>query len=256
MAELLQLRGVSKRYRRGEGSVQVLADVSLEVAAGEIVAVVGAPGAGKSTLLSIAAGVVRPDAGEVRCDGGVLGALPRRRRERLLGNKIALTDRKPPLLPWKICDFVGLPHTTGRGRRRSRQARDVGGEALRRVGFQGGIDRRWEELSDWERVLVGFARVAVCAPRLALVDGLLDGLDRHRTQHASELLRDLVEELGCGVLMSATELQGALVANQVWQLQRAGRLTMAAGRTGQEEGTVIEFPAGAADGRGARGAGM
>ncbi|HUN79194.1 MAG TPA: ATP-binding cassette domain-containing protein [Solirubrobacteraceae bacterium] len=246
MSDLLALSAVEKRRRRGEGSLRVLAEVSMAVAEREIVAVVGSAGSGKTTLLEIAAGMVPPDGGRVRFDGVELNALPRHRRERLLGREIAWSDREPPRLPWTMRDHVGLPLATGRGHG-SRELRDLAGEALERVGIHGGATRRWGDLADWEHVLVGFARLFVCRPRLALIDGLFDGLGRHKTQQAGDLLRELVDELRCGVLMSASDLQNVLVADRVWQLERRGRLRLIAGRT-DGAATVLEFPANAARG--------
>jgi ABC-type Mn2+/Zn2+ transport system ATPase subunit len=241
MSELLRLCGIGKRYRRGERSVQVLADVSLELAGREIVAVVGAAGAGKTTLLEVAAGMARPDAGEVHLGDLELGSLSSRARERLWGGEIAWADREPPRLPWRIRDYVGLSLATGRAHG-SREARELAAEALERVGVGGGATRRWDELSDWERVLVALARAIVCKPKLALIDGLFDGLGRHKTQQAGDLLRELVDELGCGVLMSASDLENALAADRVWLFERRGRLRLIAGQP-RGEGRVIEFPA-------------
>ncbi len=69
MGELLSLRGVGLGFRRGRGRLRVLADASLEVRAGEIVAVVGSRGEGKTTLLEVAAGILPPDEGRVRFGG-------------------------------------------------------------------------------------------------------------------------------------------------------------------------------------------
>ncbi len=251
MSELLRLDEVSKRYRRGERSVQVLCEVSLEVAKGEIGAVVGSPGAGKTTLLEVAAGMVRPDAGGVYLGELELGSLSTRERERLWGAQIAWTDRGGPRLPWLVRDYVGLPLATGR-KRGNREARELAVDALERVGVADGASRRWEDLSDWERVLVALARAFVCDPKLALIDGLFDGLGRHKTQQAGDLLRGLVQESGCGVLLSASDLQNALVADRVWMFERRGRLRLVSGQP-CGEGTVIEFPTGAAGGaRGSR----
>jgi predicted ABC-type transport system involved in lysophospholipase L1 biosynthesis ATPase subunit len=251
MSEILRLCDVSKRYRRGERSVQVLSEISLEVGAGEIVAVVGSPGAGKTTLLEVAAGMVRPDGGEVYLGEVELGSLSSRARERLWGNEIAWTDRGAPRLPWLIRDYVGLPLATGR-RRGNREAREMAADALERVGVAGGAARRWEDLSDWERVLVALARAFVCGPKLALIDGLLDGLGRHKTQRAGDLLRELVDEAGCGVLLSVSDLDSALVADRVLMFERRGWLRLISGQP-RGEGTVIEFPASAAgEARGSR----
>lgn len=250
MSEVLRLCGVGKRYRRGERSVQVLSDVSLEIAGGEVVAVVGSPGVGKTTLLEVAAGIVLADAGEVFFGERELGRLGSRARERLWGSEIAWTDRASPRLPWFVRDYVGLSLATGRGRG-SREAREMAGDMLARVGVAGGASRRWEDLSDWERVLVALARAFVCKPRLVLIDGLFDGLGRHKTQRVGDLLRELVQEVGCGVLMSASDLQNALIADCVWLFERRGRLRLIAGQP-RGEGTVIEFPASVGEARGSR----
>jgi ABC-type nitrate/sulfonate/bicarbonate transport system ATPase subunit len=252
MSELLRLCGVGKRYRRGERSVQVLSDVSLEVAGREIVAVVGSPGAGKTTLLEVAAGMVRPDGGEVHFGGLELGGCSSRVRERLWGREIAWADRERPRFPWRIRDYVGLSLASGRGYG-SREAREMAEDALERVGV-GGATRRWEELSDWERVLVAFARAMVCEPKLVLIDGLFDGLGRHKTQQAGDLLSELVEEAGCGVLMSASDLESVLVADRVLLFERRGRLRLVSGQP-RGEGRVIEFPASVGERRGSRTAG-
>ena len=240
MGELLVMRDVCKGSSDGRRPIAVLANVSLTVGRGEIVAVVGSQGVGKTTLLEVAAGIVLPGEGEVRLGGLGLASLSNRERERLLGCEVAWTDRKGPRLPWKVRDYVALPLTLGR-RRGRREARGLAVRALERVGIGGCAERRWEELSVWEQVLVGFARGIAGCPRLMVADDLLDGLARRQAQEAGDLLRDLVEDLECGVLMSAADLEMALVADRVWLFERGGRLKLVSDQA-RSNATVIDFP--------------
>jgi predicted ABC-type transport system involved in lysophospholipase L1 biosynthesis ATPase subunit len=239
MGELLALQGVSKSYRRGGRRLRVLVDVSLELELGEVGAVVGARDEGKTTLLKIAAGIEPPDAGEVRLGTRDLSLLAREERARLLGGELAWVHREGPGVRLEVLDYLGLPLAMGRGRGR-REARERVLSALQRVGAERCARQRWEELSDWERVLVGLARGIVCEPRLLVLDSVTDGLGMRRVREAGELLLALAGELGCGVLMSCTDLEAALIAGRVWSLER-GRLSMLAEHE-VTEAEIIEFP--------------
>ncbi len=239
MGELLALQGVSKSYRRGGRRLQVLSDVSLELDLSQVGAVVGARDEGKTTLLKIAAGIEPPDTGEVRLGARDLPLLSREQRARLLGGEIAWIHREGPGVRLEVVDYLGLPLAMGRGRGRQ-EARDRVMRALERVGATRCARQRWEELSDWERVLVGLARGIVCEPRLLILDSVTDGLGMRRMHEAGELLLALAGELRCGVLMSCTDLEGALIADRVWSLER-GRLTLLSEHE-ITEAEIIEFP--------------
>ncbi|HEY2202385.1 MAG TPA: ATP-binding cassette domain-containing protein, partial [Solirubrobacteraceae bacterium] len=230
MCELLSVRSVSKSFVRGEELLPVLVDVSLEVAEGEIVAVVGSRDSGKTTLLRVAAGMARPEQGEVWFADRELTGFSDAKRSRLFGREIAWTDREGPGVRLKVRDFAGLPLTMGR-RLGRREVRDLALEALERVGIPGCAGQRWEELSKWEQVLVGLARGIVSRPRLLIIDDLLDGLGMKRTQEVGDLLGSLVAELGCGVLMGVSDLEAALVADRVWSFTR-GRLKLISDQSG------------------------
>lgn len=252
MSDSLVLRGVSRSYWRGERRLPVLVDISLEVGPGEIVAVVGSRDEGKTTLLKVAAGMVRPDEGDVKLGGRDLTKLSSIERERLLGSVIAWTDREPPRVPWKVRDYVGMPLTMGRGLGR-RKARDLAMVALELVGAAGCATQRWCELSNWERMLAGLARGIVARPQLLLIDDLLDGFGMRRTSDLGDLVRSLVDELGCGVLMSSTGVEAALIADRVWSFGR-GRLKLMSDQAGTDA-EVIDFPKGVGRDRGSRSVG-
>lgn len=250
--ELLRLHAVSKSYRRGDRRVRVLVDLSLVVVRGEIVAVLGSRYEGKTTLLEVASGLLLPDRGEVWFEGLELTGCRAQERERLLGGDIAWIDRHPRQPRLKIVDCVGLPMAIGRGRG-LREVRELALGALERVGAAGCAWQFWGDLSNWERVLVALARGIVTAPKLMVVDDLLEGLGMQRTQDACELLSGVARELGCGVLMSVSDVEGTLLADRVFSFER-GRLKLIVGDEKDGEARLIEFP-GESRRRGANGAG-
>jgi predicted ABC-type transport system involved in lysophospholipase L1 biosynthesis ATPase subunit len=241
VVEVLLVDGVWKGYSRGGRWIGVVEGVSFEVGRGEVVAVVGSRLDGKTTLLKVAAGMERPDRGSVSLAGRELTGLRERARSRLLGHEIVWVDRDGPELGLEVSKFVGWPLALhGRGRR---DAERMAGQALERVGARDCVGRRWGELSNWQRVLVGLARAFAGDPQLVVVDDLLDALGSRATEEASDLLRSLVEESGsrCGVLMSASDMESALFADRVWSITRKGKLNALFGQRG-EDAHIIPFP--------------
>lgn len=231
---LLTIRELRKGYRRGTEWVPVLSGVSLEILSGEIVAVVGGRLAGKTTLLKLAAGVERPDDGAVLLSSRPLVDLADRPRE------VRWVDRDGPGLEMDIAEFVGWPLAAGgRGRR---QAEREAAQMLDRVGAGDCLGRRWGELSDWQRVLVGLARGFIGRPQLVVVDDLLDALGEPATERASDLVRSLVEasEPRCGVLMSVSEVESAMFADRVVTITSKGSLKLMSGRL-TDAGEVVPF---------------
>jgi predicted ABC-type transport system involved in lysophospholipase L1 biosynthesis ATPase subunit len=239
MGELLSLGGIHKSYRRGARRLPVLADVSLEIRPKEIVAVVGPRHAGKTTLLKIAAGLEKPDAGTVRLGALDLVGCSDEERSRVLGHEIAWIHCQSTKVKFVVLDDLALPLVMGRGHGR-REAEDLAMEALGRVGTPECARRRWDDLSNWERVLVGFARGFACRPRLMVVDDVIDGFGMSKTREAGELLLSFAEETGCGVLMSASDVEPALVADRMWGFEREQLKLMSDLTRGDAE--VIPYP--------------
>ena len=163
MGDLLSLEGVHKSYRRGARRLPVLVDVALEVRPKEIVAVVGPRHAGKTTLLKIAAGLEKPDAGTVRLGDLDLVGCSDEERSRALGHEITWIHCQSTRVKFVVLDDLALPLVMGRGHGR-REAEDLAMKALERVGTPECAGRRWGDLSNWQRVLVGFARGFACSP--------------------------------------------------------------------------------------------
>ena len=204
----------------------VLVDVSLSVAAGEIVAVVGTREQGKTTLLRVASGTLPVDEGSVRLAGLELTGLSDGQLARVLRADIGWAARDGPQMPVRVRDYVGFQLAAGlRLRWRERRLRVA--ETLRRLDLAATAGLRWGELSSWQQVRVELAQAIVGRPRVLLVDDLIDGLGLGKTQAAMELLRGFAEELDCGVLMAASDHTAALTADRVWQLGD-GRLKLMA----------------------------
>lgn len=102
--------------------------------------------------------------------------------------------------------------------------------------------------------MVGFARGFACRPRLIVVDDVIEGFGMTRTQEAGELLLEFVQETGCGVLMSASEVEAALVADRMWGFER-GRLKLMSDMT-RASAKVIAMHDGARKDHGARSTGQ
>jgi ABC-type lipoprotein export system ATPase subunit len=250
--DLLSLKGVCKSYRRGDRRLQVLVDIALEVGPGEIVAAVGSRDEGKTTLLKIVAGLETPDKGEIWLGDVELTRCSDQERQDRLGREIAWIHREGTGLGFQMLEYVALPLVLG-SHYGKREAEHAAMEALERVGAPDCAGLLWKELSNWERVLVAFARGIAHKPRLMVVDDVIDGFGMSSTRQAGELLRSFARELRCGVLMSASDREAALVAERVWSFER-GRLNLVFGKSGAEA-EVINLHGEARQPRGARGAG-
>ena len=174
------------------GGRPVLTDVSLSVAAGEIVTVVGPNGSGKSTLLRLLVGALRPDTGRVRRASGLrLGYVPQR---------LSLPDA----LPVTVRRFLSMP-------RRVDDA--AAAAALTRAGCDGLAARPMQGLSGGQTQRVLLARALLDRPQLLVLDEPTQGLDQPGSAAFYRLLEELRAETGCAVLMVSHELHVVMAAS-------------------------------------------
>jgi ABC-type lipoprotein export system ATPase subunit len=223
MIPVLRLVGVWKWFERGGVRVSVLEDVSLEVRAGQVAAVVGGRGRGKSTLIRLATGMLRVDRGSVSVDGRELGGLSDRDLEELLAREIGVAARGGEQR-LNVRDYVEMSLVATRqhsGRERERLVKDV----LAELEISGCAGSRWAELSDWQRVQVEFAQAIVRRPKLLLVDDLVDGMGFDQKRAAMDLMEGFARDRRCGVLMAVSDHAAALRSATVWQLSH-GRLEL------------------------------
>src|SRR5262245_62920841 len=146
---MMELRDVTKVYQQGRRSVQAVRGVSLRIAAGELVAIMGPSGSGKSTLLHLLGALDTPTAGQALFDGRDLQAMSDRERSLLRRNRIGFVFQFFNLLQTlTAAENVALPLLlAGQGRSR---ARGLSEQLLERVGLRDRADHFPEELSGGE----------------------------------------------------------------------------------------------------------
>ncbi|HEY5344223.1 MAG TPA: ABC transporter ATP-binding protein [Solirubrobacteraceae bacterium] len=234
---VLSLTGVCLSFPRGRHVIRVLADVSLELDAGETVAVLAQRAQGKTSLLRIAAGIERPGRGCVRFAGEDIWDFSERRRSRLLGGQIGWVGPAAPDLDVPMLADVALPLFATCGKRESyARAR----AALQRVGAGECAEQSWGSLADWERALVAVAKGIARAPRLLLVDDITLSLGLAEADEITRLLDALAVEQGFAVLMSVSDAAATSWSRRVATL--AGGELLETVRPPARLGNVIDFP--------------
>lgn len=199
------------------GGGPVLRDLSLQVAPGEVVAVIGPSGCGKSTLLRLIAGLERPRSGRVRWAGRDLAAVPAHRRD------FGLMFQDHALFPHRrVGDNVefGL-QVRGEPAEVRRARRD---EVLALVGLAGFGDRRIDELSGGEAQRVALARALAPAPRLLMLDEPLGSLDRTLRERLAGDLRAVLGELGTAAIHVTHDQEEAYAVADRLVVMRDGRI--------------------------------
>jgi ABC-type lipoprotein export system ATPase subunit len=237
---LLSLQAIGKSYWRGPRELRVLANATLEVHAGEMVAVWGKRGAGKTTLLRIAAGLERPDDGRVLFEDRDLGALSETARAAMRHTEIGWVRPSGPRSELRVLNYVALP-LMGQNKRHDALRRAA--EALTRVGVTECAEERWECISDGERALVSIAHGIVRQPKLLLVDDSTASLGMYERETITELLRSLAVDQGMGVLMSAPDMPTMMSSHQIRTLS-GGRLLAPPQDPGERDDHLIDFPRG------------
>ena len=197
----LALTGIERTFIQGDRRLEVLRGVSLELRAGEIVALVGQSGSGKSTLLHIAGLLERPDGGEVMVDGKAAGKLGDGARTGLRRKFLGFVYQYHHLLPeFSAIENVMLPQMLN-GRSRG-EARRRAVELLAMVQLKERADHRPGRLSGGEQQRVAIARAVANAPRVLLADEPTGNLDASTAETVFRQLLALVRETGMAALIA------------------------------------------------------
>jgi ABC-type lipoprotein export system ATPase subunit len=235
----IDVRDVFRVFSTPEGDAAALQGLSLRVAEGEVVVVLGPSGSGKSTLLRLLAGLERPSAGTVRVLGADLARLSGRRLDAYRARNVGYVDQHyvrslaPELSARELVGLqlglAGMPPGVRDGRAR---------ELLARVGLEERAEARPSELSGGEQ-----QRVAVCAalahrPRVLLADEPTGELDAGNAGVVYGLISELARDLGCTTVIVSHDPTSAGIADRAIAI-RDGRVSEEAGGRGGEETIVV-----------------
>jgi ABC-type lipoprotein export system ATPase subunit len=212
----LRFDSVSRYYGTATGRHPALERVSLEVAAGTVVAVTGRSGSGKSTLLHLAAGIDTPDEGRVFVAGRELGSLTDRERTLLRRDGIGLVFQFFHLLPHlSLLENVALPSLIAGDAARMR-ARGL--ELLEQVGLARRAADRVQQLSGGEQQRVALCRAMLRRPRLLLADEPTGNLDDASSALVMQLMLDLARREGSTVVFVTHSRELASLADEVHRI--------------------------------------
>jgi lipoprotein-releasing system ATP-binding protein len=197
----LTVEGLSKAYATRSGPLAVLSGITLNLADGEALAVMGPSGSGKSTLLNILGTLEEPSSGTVLVDGRNPFALPEPELAAFRNRHIGFVFQDHHLLPQcSVLENVLVPTLV------AAEGDQAGFEAearrlLDRVGLSGRLDHRPAELSGGERQRAAIARALIRKPRLLLADEPTGNLDRKTAHGVGELLTDLYRQEGATLVV-------------------------------------------------------
>lgn len=214
MPLILEARDLVKRYPIGESRVDAVRGISLSVANGELVAIMGASGSGKSTLLHLLGGLDLPTSGEVVIDGVNLGELTEEQRTLTRRAKTGFVFQYFNLIPLlSVAENVALPFLIAGDTLAAHRARV--GELLDLVGLAEKADHGPDQLSAGEQQRVALARALATEPAILLADEPTGNLDYTTGTEILELIWRSSERLGQTVVLVTHDARAAAYADRV-----------------------------------------
>ncbi len=218
MSNLLELRDVRKSYGAGQGRVEVLKGITMNVAAGETIALVGSSGAGKTTLLHIMGTLDLPTGGTLLFRDEEIFSRGEAALATFRNRTIGFVFQFHHLLP----EFTALENVMMPGlinRRKRRELEPMAEELLRKVGLGHRLTHRPTELSGGEQQRVAIARALFLSPALLLADEPTGNLDRRSSDEVHDLLRQLHDELGLTLIIVTHNERFAAGMGKIIQLE-------------------------------------
>lgn len=196
----LMMKNISKNYQDGEQVIEVLKNVSLEVAQGEFVAIVGPSGAGKSTFLSIAGALLSPTEGEIAIGEKTLKNLTSKELTKVRLEKVGFIFQGANLIPYlnvrdQLLVIAELSGEKGKG------AKDKADELLKELGLTARQNNYPESLSGGEKQRVAIARALMNNPDIILADEPTASLDANRGHKVVQMIADEVKRKNKAAIM-------------------------------------------------------
>ncbi|MBB3287125.1 MULTISPECIES: ABC transporter ATP-binding protein [Rhizobium] len=213
------LNNVKKGYRIGTETIPIFADLNLEIAQGEFVAIMGPSGSGKSTLLNMLSGIDRPDQGRLRIGVSNLDQMGEAARSSWRAHNMGIVFQFYNLLPMlNAAENIELPLLLKPLSSRERRVRVD--KVLDLVGLSGRQKQYPKLMSGGQQQRVGIARAIVADPALLLCDEPTGDLDRRSADEVLEMLRFLNRELGKTIIMVTHDPQAASYAGRTLHLDK------------------------------------
>jgi putative ABC transport system ATP-binding protein len=200
----IRSQNLCRHYRMGETLIKAVDGVSLEVRAGEFVALLGSSGSGKSSVLNLIAGLDRPTSGSVVVQERDLAQLSREELAKYRLHVVGMVFQSFNLIPsMTLLENVELPLRFAEVDRSRRQT--LAREALERVGLRARMEHRPSELSGGEQQRAALARALINRPQLLLADEPTGNLDSHTGTEILDMVREFNRQLGMTVVMVTHE---------------------------------------------------
>lgn len=219
---VIDCRQVTRTYSEGPEKLTIFSDISLNVAPGETVAIVGSSGAGKTTLLNLLGGLDKPSSGQISICGKDIHRLSEAGRARFRNRYLGFVYQFHHLLPeFSALENVMMPCVLGgmavAGARKKAET------LLGRVGLAARLTHKPGELSGGERQRVAIARALVNEPDCVLLDEPTGNLDEHTGEGVRSLIESLRDQLGIAFVMVTHDMKMARSLGRVLRLEQ-GRL--------------------------------
>ena len=225
---LVELRGVSKSFSKGEETITPLDNISMDIEEGEFISLMGPSGTGKSTLLNLVSGIDRPDAGTITVDGTDVTKLSRTQiadwRAANLGYIFQTHNLIPVLTAYENVELPTLLLKLSSAQRRQRVEL-----ALEAVGLSDRANHYPRQLSGGQEQRVGIARAIVAHPKVVVADEPTGSLDAETSDQVQILLQRLNRELNITMLMVTHDSNVAAIATKQLILDRGKFLARAEG---------------------------
>ena len=217
--KLIELRDIYKTYHLGEIDVPVLKGISMTVAPGEFVALMGTSGSGKTTLMNILGCLDRPSSGEYWLEGEDVVALSADEWAQLRNQKIGFVFQTFNLLPrTSALENVIMPLSYTAEHLSEQEARQRGEDLLRRVGLGDRLDHEPSQLSGGQQQRVAIARALVNYPSLLFADEPTGNLDSKTSDEVLELFRRLNREEGVTIILVTHDENVARSAERIFKI--------------------------------------
>lgn len=226
---IIQLKNISKSYRRGKFKIPVLSKLDLDFYAGDLTAIMGPSGSGKTTLLNIVGGIDQVDGGEILFKGNDIANMSDRQAAQWRARNVGFIFQFYNLMPGlTAAQNVELPLTLTKLSRTQRKARVHAMLGL--VGLEDRTDHRPNQLSGGQQQRVAIARALVGDPEVLLADEPTGDLDRETADHILDLLQLLCVSMNKTVIMVTHDQSAADMATRTLNLDK-GRLVTSANVT-------------------------